>query len=156
VLLLRAPRRPQERLRHRHTHRVPEARDGELSSHAVRAACYAPVCFGWVLSSVSSPPPLLLTPSDLLPAVGAQKWHPDRWASDPGAAGEAKRRFQRIQEAYSGKGPYIHLFWLRLASRELTEVRLVVFGWRSFIGQGEEGHVRRRALRSPRRRRPGE
>jgi len=35
-------------------------------------------------------------------AVGAQKWHPDRWASDPGAAGEAKRRFQRIQEAYSG------------------------------------------------------
>jgi hypothetical protein len=37
VLLLRAPRRPQERLRHRHTHRVPEARDGELSSLAVRA-----------------------------------------------------------------------------------------------------------------------
>jgi len=33
----------------------------------------------------------------------AMKWHPDRWASDPGAAGEAKRRFQRIQEAYSGK-----------------------------------------------------
>ncbi|OEL17486.1 hypothetical protein BAE44_0021495 [Dichanthelium oligosanthes] len=31
----------------------------------------------------------------------AMKWHPDRWASDPGAAGEAKRRFQRIQEAYS-------------------------------------------------------
>jgi hypothetical protein len=33
-----------------------------------------------------------------------QKWHPDRWASDPGATGEAKQRFQRIQEAYSGKG----------------------------------------------------
>ncbi|KAE8772842.1 chaperone protein DnaJ [Hordeum vulgare] len=33
----------------------------------------------------------------------AMKWHPDRWASDPGATGEAKRRFQRIQEAYSGK-----------------------------------------------------
>lgn len=31
----------------------------------------------------------------------ALKWHPDRWASDPGAAGEAKPRFQRIQEAYS-------------------------------------------------------
>lgn len=31
----------------------------------------------------------------------AMKWHPDRWASDPGAAGEANRRFQRIQEAYS-------------------------------------------------------
>ncbi|WVZ56656.1 hypothetical protein U9M48_007150 [Paspalum notatum var. saurae] len=35
----------------------------------------------------------------------AMKWHPDRWASDPGAAGEAKRRFQRIQEAYSGIRP---------------------------------------------------
>lgn len=31
----------------------------------------------------------------------AMKWHPDRWASDPGAAGEANQRFQRIQEAYS-------------------------------------------------------
>jgi hypothetical protein len=38
--------------------------------------------------------------------VGAQKWHPDRWASDPAAAGEAKQRFQRIQEAYSGKATY--------------------------------------------------
>lgn len=31
----------------------------------------------------------------------ALKWHPDRWAKDPSAAAEAKRRFQRIQEAYS-------------------------------------------------------
>ncbi|XP_008784398.1 dnaJ homolog subfamily B member 3-like isoform X2 [Phoenix dactylifera] len=31
----------------------------------------------------------------------ALKWHPDRWAKDPTAMGEAKRRFQRIQEAYS-------------------------------------------------------
>ncbi|KAJ8471957.1 hypothetical protein OPV22_026300 [Ensete ventricosum] len=33
----------------------------------------------------------------------ALKWHPDRWAKEPAAAaaGEAKRRFQRIQEAYS-------------------------------------------------------
>ncbi|MQL95108.1 hypothetical protein Taro_027775 [Colocasia esculenta] len=31
----------------------------------------------------------------------ALKWHPDRWAKDPSVAGEAKRRFQRIQEAYS-------------------------------------------------------
>uniref|UniRef100_K4ANK9 J domain-containing protein n=1 Tax=Setaria italica TaxID=4555 RepID=K4ANK9_SETIT len=37
----------------------------------------------------------------------AMKWHPDRWASDPGAAGEAKRRFQRIQEAYSGKAAHV-------------------------------------------------
>ncbi|EHA8590143.1 chaperone protein DnaJ-like [Cocos nucifera] len=31
----------------------------------------------------------------------ALKWHPDRWAKEPTAMGEAKRRFQRIQEAYS-------------------------------------------------------
>ena len=31
----------------------------------------------------------------------ALKWHPDRWARNPRAANEAKRRFQRIQEAYS-------------------------------------------------------
>lgn len=32
-----------------------------------------------------------------------KKWHPDRIANNPGVAGEAKRRFQQIQEAYSGK-----------------------------------------------------
>ncbi|KAL0718608.1 hypothetical protein Bca4012_067931 [Brassica carinata] len=31
----------------------------------------------------------------------AMKWHPDRYARNPGVAGEAKRRFQQIQEAYS-------------------------------------------------------
>ncbi|ESR57662.1 J domain-containing protein [Citrus sinensis] len=31
----------------------------------------------------------------------ALKWHPDRWMKDPTAAGEANRRFQQIQEAYS-------------------------------------------------------
>ncbi|PON89523.1 Terminal organelle assembly protein [Trema orientale] len=31
----------------------------------------------------------------------AMKWHPDRWAQKPSVAGEAKRRFQQIQEAYS-------------------------------------------------------
>ncbi|XP_044476374.1 dnaJ homolog subfamily B member 8-like [Mangifera indica] len=31
----------------------------------------------------------------------AMKWHPDRFAKNPGVASEAKRRFQRIQEAYS-------------------------------------------------------
>ncbi|XP_074591559.1 uncharacterized protein LOC141847415 [Curcuma longa] len=32
----------------------------------------------------------------------ALRWHPDRWAKEPAsAAGQAKRRFQRIQEAYS-------------------------------------------------------
>ncbi|KAF8098675.1 hypothetical protein N665_0261s0040 [Sinapis alba] len=31
----------------------------------------------------------------------ALKWHPDRWTKDPYRCGEAKRRFQQIQEAYS-------------------------------------------------------
>nr|XP_023913188.1 uncharacterized protein LOC112024783 [Quercus suber] len=31
----------------------------------------------------------------------AMKWHPDRWMKDQKIAGEAKRRFQQIQEAYS-------------------------------------------------------
>ncbi|XP_020213061.1 dnaJ homolog subfamily B member 6 [Cajanus cajan] len=31
----------------------------------------------------------------------AMRWHPDKWASNPATAGEAKRRFQQIQEAYS-------------------------------------------------------
>ncbi|KAJ8752520.1 hypothetical protein K2173_004808 [Erythroxylum novogranatense] len=31
----------------------------------------------------------------------AMKWHPDKWAKNPSVAGDAKRRFQQIQEAYS-------------------------------------------------------
>ncbi|CAN6468601.1 unnamed protein product [Victoria cruziana] len=31
----------------------------------------------------------------------ALKWHPDRWTRDPAVAGEAKRQFQQIQEAYA-------------------------------------------------------
>ncbi|KAI9099022.1 hypothetical protein K1719_024789 [Acacia pycnantha] len=31
----------------------------------------------------------------------ALKWHPDRWAGNIAVIGEAKRRFQQIQEAYS-------------------------------------------------------
>jgi len=37
VLLLRPARHPQERLRHRHPHRLPEARDGEFPSPCVHA-----------------------------------------------------------------------------------------------------------------------
>ena len=33
-----------------------------------------------------------------------KKWHPDRWLKDQVAAGQAKRQFQQIQEAYSGPG----------------------------------------------------
>lgn len=31
----------------------------------------------------------------------AMQWHPDRWIKTPSLLGEAKRRFQQIQEAYS-------------------------------------------------------
>ena len=31
-----------------------------------------------------------------------QQWHPDRWTRTPSLLGEAKRKFQQIQEAYSG------------------------------------------------------
>ncbi|RDX70039.1 DnaJ-like subfamily B member 6 [Mucuna pruriens] len=31
----------------------------------------------------------------------AMRWHPDKWAQNPATAGEAKWRFQQIQEAYS-------------------------------------------------------
>ncbi|CAA0815610.1 Chaperone DnaJ-domain superfamily protein [Striga hermonthica] len=31
----------------------------------------------------------------------ALKWHPDRWAKNPSAAGEANSRFQKIHEAYA-------------------------------------------------------
>ncbi|KAD3067500.1 hypothetical protein E3N88_35380 [Mikania micrantha] len=29
------------------------------------------------------------------------EWHPDKWANKPSLAGEANRKFQKIQEAYS-------------------------------------------------------
>lgn len=32
-----------------------------------------------------------------------QQWHPDKWTRTPSLLGEAKRKFQQIQEAYSGK-----------------------------------------------------
>ncbi|XWS69316.1 hypothetical protein CRYUN_Cryun04dG0168800 [Craigia yunnanensis] len=31
----------------------------------------------------------------------AMQWHPDRWTRTPSLLGEAKRKFQQIQEAYS-------------------------------------------------------
>ncbi|KAL5553398.1 hypothetical protein UlMin_040799 [Ulmus minor] len=31
----------------------------------------------------------------------AMQWHPDRWTRSPSLVGEAKRKFQQIQEAYS-------------------------------------------------------
>lgn len=32
----------------------------------------------------------------------AMQWHPDRWTNTPSLLGEAKHKFQQIQEAYSG------------------------------------------------------
>jgi hypothetical protein len=32
-----------------------------------------------------------------------QQWHPDRWTRTPSLLSEAKRKFQNIQEAYSGR-----------------------------------------------------
>ncbi|KAJ4909545.1 DnaJ domain protein [Raphanus sativus] len=34
-------------------------------------------------------------------SLTVKKWHPDRWTKDHFGSGEAKRRFQQIQEAYS-------------------------------------------------------
>ncbi len=39
-----------------------------------------------------------------------QQWHPDRWTRTPSLLGEAKRKFQQIQEAYSGNFLFFHRF----------------------------------------------
>lgn len=31
-----------------------------------------------------------------------QQWHPDKWSRTPSLLGQAKQKFQQIQEAYSG------------------------------------------------------
>ncbi|KAK1279149.1 Chaperone protein dnaJ 16 [Acorus gramineus] len=43
------------------------------------------------------------SPLEIRAAYGklAMKWHPDRWAGNSTVVGEAKRRFQQVQEAYS-------------------------------------------------------
>ena len=51
--------------------------------------------------------------------VNLKKWHPDRWMKDPKIAGEAKRRFQQIQEAYSG----IFFFKLKKEEKKNTHTR---------------------------------
>ncbi|XP_016681242.2 dnaJ homolog subfamily A member 3, mitochondrial, partial [Gossypium hirsutum] len=40
-------------------------------------------------------------PPRLHPFPESEKWHPDRWMKNPNVSGEAKKRFQQIQEAYS-------------------------------------------------------
>lgn len=36
--------------------------------------------------------------------IWEQEWHPDRWERrNPSMLGEAKRKFQQIQEAYEGR-----------------------------------------------------
>ncbi|KAA3468724.1 chaperone protein DnaJ-like [Gossypium australe] len=61
----------------------------------------------------------------------ALKWHPDRYVTNPAVAGEAKLKFQQIQEAYSGNiveslplmlspSNFITLFFIKLAVRFFT------------------------------------
>lgn len=37
----------------------------------------------------------------------AMQWHPDKWTKTPSLLGQAKRKFQQIQEAYSGMLPLL-------------------------------------------------
>lgn len=56
-----------------------------------------------------------------------KKWHPDRWTKDHFGSGEAKRRFQQIQEAYSGTVLFRPSVWC------FSVVVVVVWGWRFFF-----------------------
>lgn len=44
----------------------------------------------------------LLLNLDLCSFFVVKKWHPDKWTKNPSLLGEAKSKFQQIQEAYSG------------------------------------------------------
>lgn len=57
----------------------------------------------------------------------AMRWHPDRWTKDPIRSGEAKRRFQQIQEAYSGKYLFRLFFEVFVCLLLLSELT-VLFG----------------------------
>ena len=50
-----------------------------------------------------------------------QNWHPNRWMKDPKVVKEAKKRFQRIQEAYSG-ACYNHIM-LRVVNCHHSKLR---------------------------------
>lgn len=76
-----------------------DASAGAGSGNAPGASAGAPSCCYYALLGIRKN----ASSTDIRAAYRrlAMKWHPDRWASDPGATGEAKQRFQRIQEAYS-------------------------------------------------------
>lgn len=70
----------------------------------------------------------------------AMRWHPDRWTKDPVKSGEAKRRFQQIQEAYSGKDLlrlFFEVFVCLLLLSELTVLFGNILWCFSFVGWEE-------------------
>lgn len=52
-----------------------------------------------------------------------QQWHPDKWTRNPSLLGEANRKFQQIQEAYSG-----NLNMLLLLLFFLSEIGIHIIG----------------------------
>lgn len=76
----------------------------------------------------------------------AMRWHPDRWTKDPFRSGEAKQRFQQIQEAYSGTdlfGLFFEVFCLFvcLLSNSPTLLSENVFVMFSVVGWRETKFV---------------
>ncbi|TYH65311.1 hypothetical protein ES332_D06G047300v1 [Gossypium tomentosum] len=74
------------------------------------------------------------SPSEIREAYRKQafKWHPDRWMKNPNVSGEAKKRFQQIQEAYSvlsdkGKRKIYDAGLLGLLADDDDEVRFLNF-----------------------------
>ena len=109
ILLLLRSRNSQRRLLLRYSHRLSETRSGSSSlpkavfffSFLFFSRCIFCFLGFWFL-------------------VGfVKKWHPDRWAKNQALAGEAKRRFQQIQEAYSGG------WWLHFLTALLCVFRLM-------------------------------
>lgn len=49
-----------------------------------------------------------------------KKWHPDKFVKNPSVAGEAKLRFQQIQEAYSGS--FVLLSFIHVSVHRLREI----------------------------------
>lgn len=83
--------------------------------------------------------------------VSVQQWHPDRWTRNPSLSGEAKRRFQQIQEAYEGKlfvSPLFFFFsvfpiaFKSMKGGVFTALCFFLLWWNSVVGPEEEDVVR--------------
>jgi hypothetical protein len=74
--------------------------------------------------------------------VFVQQWHPDRWARTPSLLGEAKRKFQQIQEAYSGNF-LCHMYtYITLIGGVRGTFLNLFFYWSSVVKPEEEDTVR--------------